>query len=144
MTKPGTLCLKGVAIAAISVACFAKTQSLTGKIVAYDPLLHAAKEATFAANKEDVLLETPGEKTKYVKVVFVGFGTTQIEEKYFDGTSALTVRALRDKACDEHSPKISAQVTLNQSAGTYILTDAFKNSPPKIKTVECYDAVQKK
>jgi hypothetical protein len=137
--------LTGVSIAALGLVCFAKTPTLSGKMVAYDPLLHAAKSATYGSNREEVILETAGPKNKYVKVVFVGFGTTQVDPKYFDGTTALTVRALRDHSCDESLPKIVAQVGLDQRSGTYLLTDAFKASPPgKIKTLECYEATEKK
>jgi len=137
--------LTGVVIAAPVIACFAKTPTLSGKMVAYDPLAHAAKAGTFVANKEAVILETPGQKNKYVKVVFVGYGTTQIDGKYFDGTLPLTVKALRDRVCDEKDPKMVGQYSLNQPSGVYLLTDAFKSSPlPRIKKLECYDAVEKK
>ncbi len=137
--------LTGVVIAALVLACFAKTPSLTGKMVAYDLLAHAAKVGTFEANKEVVILETPGQKSKYVKVVFVSYGTTQVDGKYFDGTLPLTVKALRDRACDEKYPKMASQYSLNQASGTYVLTDAFKSSPPaRIKKLECYDALEKK
>src|SRR5579864_5063924 len=134
MTKRNTVLLTGFAIAALGLSCFAKTPTVTGKMVAYDLLLHAAKVASFAANKEVVILEVPGQKTKYVKVVFVSFGTTQIDPKYFDGTIPLAVQALRDHACDDRSPTIVPQWSSDQAAGTYLLTDAFKSSPPpKIK-----------
>jgi len=145
MKKLNKALLTGVAIAAFGLVCFAKTPTLTGKMVAYDPLRHAAKESTFVANKEVIILEVPGQKAKYIKVVFVSFGTTQIDGKYFDGTLPLTLKALRDRACDEKDPKMALQVSLNQTAGTYLLTDAYKNSPPlKIKNIECYDATEKK
>ena len=145
MKKRTKAFLTSVVIAALVLACFAKTPSLSGKMVAYDPLAHAAKAGTFEANKEAVILETPRQKNKYVKVVFVGYGTTQIDGKYFDGTLPLTVKALRDHACDEKDPRMVGQYGLNQAAGTYLLTDAFKSSPlPRIKKLECYDAVAKK
>lgn len=145
MTKRKTTWLTGASILALAIACFAKAPTLTGKMVAYDPLLHAAKDATFAANKEIVILEVAGQKTRYVKVVFVGFGTTQIDPKYFDGTLPLSVQAIRDHACEDASPKLVLQLGPDQASGTYLLTDAFKNSPPpKIKKLECYDATGKK
>jgi hypothetical protein len=145
MTKQRSAVLTGVVISVLAVSCFAKTPTVTGKMVAYDPILHAAKDATFVANKEVVILEVPGPKIKYVKLVFVGFGTTQIDPKYFDGTLALSAQALRDRACDESSPKIAAEVILKQAGGTYLLTDAFKKSPPaSLKKLECYDATGKK
>ncbi len=135
----------GVCILGLAIACFAKVPTLTGKMVAYDPLLHAAKDATFVANKEIVILEVAGQKTRYVKVVFVGFGTTQIDPKYFDGTVPLSAQAIRDHACEETSPKFVPQLGPDQATGTYLLTDAFKNSPPpKMKKLECYDATGKK
>lgn len=145
MTRKVRGLLTGVAVLALVVLGFAKTPTLTGKIVAYDPLAHAAKSATFSANKETLILEAPSHKAKYIKVTFLSFGTTQVDPKYFSGGEPLTVKALRDKTCDERYPSFVAQVTLDQKTGTYLLTDAFKNSPPpKIKTVECYDATQKK
>src|SRR5450432_2442693 len=145
MTKRKATWLTGASILALAIACFAKAPTLTGKMVAYDPLLHAAKDATFAANKEIVILGVAGQKTRYVKVVFVGFGTTQIDPKYFDGTLPLSVQAIRDHACEDASPKLVLQLGPDQASGTYLLTDAFKNSPPpKIKKLECYDATGKK
>ena len=145
MTQRNKAFLTGVAIAALGLACFGRTPSLSGKMVAYDPLSHAAKVASFVANKEVVILETPGRKTKYVKVVFVSYGTTQLDGKYFDGTLPVTVKALRDRSCDETNPKMVTQVSLNQSSGTYLLTEAFRNSPPpKIKKLQCYDVTEKK
>jgi hypothetical protein len=137
--------LTGVVIAALVLACFAKTSNLSGKMVAYDLLSHAAKVGSFVANKEVVILETPGQKSKYVKVVSVSYGTTQIDGKYFEGTLPVTVKALRDRTCDEKYPKMVSQYSLNQTSGTYLLTDAFKSSPlPRIKNLECYDALEKK
>jgi hypothetical protein len=147
MTKQNKALLTGVALAALGFACFAKskTPTVTGRMVAYDPLLHAGKAATFVANKEAVILEATRVKARYVKVVFVSYGTTQIEPKYFDGSLPLTVQVLRDRTCDESYPKTVPQVGLDQTSGTYLLTDAFKNSPlPKIKTIACYDVTEKK
>jgi len=144
MTNSREILLGAVIIGTCGLNCLAKTPTLSGKIVAYDPLLHAAKSASYEANKEVVIVETPARKNKYVKVVFIGFGTTQIEAKYFDGTESLTIQALRDHACDEDSPKLVTQVGLDQKSGTYLLTDAFKSQPPKIKSTECYDATPKK
>jgi len=145
MTKRKKALLAAVAVAVFELTCFSKTPVLTGKMVAYDAILHASKPSTMEANKEVVILETSGHKAKYVKVVFVSLGTKQIEEKFFAGTEPLTVQALRNHECDESSPKIAAEVSLNQSSGTYVLTDAFRNAPPsKIKTLACYDATGKK
>lgn len=136
--------LMSLVIVAFPLASSAKKPpTLTGKIVAYNPLLHAAKSATFGSNREEVILQTT-EKTKYIKLVFVGFGTTQIDQKYFDGTQPLTAHGLRDKSCDDKSPAIASQINVTERAGTYLLTDAFKNSPPKIKSLECYDATEEK
>src|SRR5579859_4733150 len=104
MTKLNKPLFTAVTVVALALACFAKTPTLSGKMVAYDPLAHAAKVASFVANKEIVILETAGPKTKYVKVMFVSYGTTQLDAKYFDGTKPLTVKALRDKTCDEKDP----------------------------------------
>jgi hypothetical protein len=137
--------VRSVAIAALSTTCSAKTPTLTGKIVAYDPILHGGKSATYGSNREELILETPEKKNRYIKVVFVGFGTTQVDEKYFNGAESLKVKALRDKTCDDTYPKIVTQVGLDQKTGTFVLTDAYKSSPPaRIKTLECYEATEKK
>jgi len=137
--------LTAVTIVGCVLVSFAKTQKLTGKMVAYDLLKHNAKTSSALQNQEVIVLEAPVHKQKYVKVVFSSFGTTQIEPKYFDGTQPLSVDVLRDRTCDEPSPRFVPQVSVEQMAGTYLLTDAFKKSPPpKIKTLECYDAIPKK
>ncbi len=144
MTRANKALLASLAVVAFPLAGFArKPPTLTGKIVAYNPLLHAAKSATYGSNREEIILET-SEKARYIKLVFVGFGTTQIDPKYFDGTLALTAHALRDKSCDDTSPAIVSQVSVTQRAGTYLFTDAFRNSPPKIKTLDCYEATEEK
>jgi hypothetical protein len=118
---------------------------MAGKIVAYDLMRHNSKAATFMPNQEIVVLETSGEKEKYVKVIFSSFDTTQIDAKYFDGRLPFEVEVLRDHSCDEHSPVFVNQASLEQIAGTYLLTDAFKNRPPaSIKTLKCYAAIYKK
>ena len=117
MTERTKAFVTGAAIATLGLACFAKTPSPSGKMLAYDPLLHAAKAASFVANKEVVVLEAAGPKSKYLKIVFVSFGTTQIDEKYFDGTLPLTVKAFRDRSCDERDPKMVIQVSLNLLLG---------------------------
>lgn len=96
-------------------------------------------------NQEIVVLETSNPKEKYVKIMFSSFGTTQIEQKYFDGTQPLTADVLRDHSCDESAPSFVSQVSLEQIARTYLLTDAFKPQPPgRIKTLKCYVAIYKK
>ena len=129
----------------LTLISFAKTQKLNGKVVAYDVMKHASKAASFVQNQEVIVMETPSQKQKYVKVTFSTFGTTQIEPKYFDGTQPLSVDVFRDKACDERSPRFVSQVSLEKMSGTYLLTDAFKSAPPgRIKNLECYVAIYKK
>jgi len=139
--------LAAVAILVLATSSFAKTQKMTGRIAAYDLMKHNAKTASAMQNQEVVVLETnnPKPKEKYVKVTFSSFGTTQIDPKYFDGSVPLEVDVFRDKSCDEIAPRLVPQVSLEQIAGTYLLTDAFKAQPPaKIKALECYVAIQKK
>ena len=144
MPRHKQVLLTAIAIAALGFAAFAKPSKLTGKIVAYDVMRHASKAASGVQNQEVVVVEVNAQKAKYVKVMFSSFGTTQIEQKYFDGIEPLTVDVFRDHSCDENSPTFVSQVTLQQIAGTYLLTDAFKSSPPKIKTLDCYVAIYKK
>ena len=139
--------LIALSIAALAPVCLAKTQPLNGKMVAYDLTKHESKTATLQQNEEVIILETDSQKPKdkYVKVVFSSSDTTQIEQKYFDGTLTLAVNVFRDHSCDEHAPRFVPQVSLEQIGGTYLLTDAFKNSPPgHLKTLDCYVALVKK
>lgn len=137
--------LTAVATAALGIVSLAKTTKLTGKIVGYDVMQHTSKNASALQNQETIVLETPNPKEKYAKVVFSSFGTTQIEQKYFDGTLPLTVDVLRDHTCDESAPRLVQEVSVQQMGGTYLLTDASKTQPPgRIKTLKCYVAIYKK
>jgi len=137
--------LTAVAIVTFTSFSLAKNTKLTGKIVGYDVMHHTSKSASVVQNQEVVILETANPKQKYVKVMFSSFGTTQIDPKYFDGAEPLTTDVFRDHSCDEKVPAFVSQVTLEQIAGTYLLTDAFKSQPPaRIKTLKCYVAIYKK
>jgi hypothetical protein len=137
--------LTAIAMLLLAIVCLAKTKKLTGKMVAYDFMKHSAKPASLVQNEEVVVLETPNEKQKYVKVMFSSAGTMQIEAKYFDGTQPLEADVFRDKTCDEKAPSFVSEVSMEQIAGTYLLTDAYKNHPPsRIKNLECYAVIYKK
>ena len=87
--------LTTVAILTLALVCLAKTKKLSGKMVAYDFMKHSAKSASLVQNEEVVVLETPNEKQKYVKLVFSSSGTTQIDPQYFDGSQPLAADVLR-------------------------------------------------
>lgn len=145
MLRSQRILLTVTIIVSLALAASAKNSKLTGKIVAYDLMRHEAKAASGVQNEEVVVLETTSQKHKYVKVVFSSAAPTQIDQKYFAGTLPLTVDILRDRSCDEKYPSFVSQVTLERIAGRYLLTDAFKSSPPgRIKMLECYDAIYKK
>lgn len=133
-----------VSVVAFGLVSLAKTSKLTGKMVGYDLMSHTSKGATNLQNQEVIVLETAGPKQKYVKVMYSSAGTTQVDPKYFDGTTPLEVDAFRDKSCDEKGPTFVSQVNIQQIAGTYLLTDAFRTHPPaRIKNLECYVAIYK-
>ena len=137
--------LIAVAILTLAIVCLAKTKKVSGKMVAYDFMKHSSKSASLIQNEEVVVLETPNEKQKYVKLIFSSSGTTQIDPKYFDGSQPLAADVIRDKTCDEKAPTFVSQVSMEQIAGTYLLTDAYKNHPPsRIKNLECYAVIYKK
>jgi len=132
-------------IVLLSIVSLARSTKLTGKMVAYDLMRHTSKTASGQQNEEAVVLEAAGQKQKYVKVVFSSTGSTQIDQKYFDGTLPLEVDAFRDKSCDEKAPTFVPEVSVEHIAKTYLLTEAFKTRPPgKIKSLECYGAIYKK
>jgi len=146
-TRLTKIFLTVAAIAAFGLVCFAKTSKLTGRMIGYDLMKHTAKSANLQQNEEVVVLDTGSSKPKekYVKVVFSSSSTTQIDPNYFDGAQSLTTDVFRDHSCDEKTPRFVREVSLQQMGGTYLLTDAYKTSPPgKIKTLECYVAIQRK
>ena len=145
MLRQKKLLLTVIAIATLELVSLAKTTKLTGKVVAYDVAQHSSKNASALQNQETVVLETTNPKEKYVKVLYSSFGTTQIEQKYFDGALPLTSDVLRDHTCDEKAPTLVREVSVEQMGGTYLLTDAYKTHPPgRIKTLKCYVAIYKK
>ena len=145
MRRTKRILLTAIAILAAALLVYAKGTKITGKIVAYDVMLHSSKSASATQNQEVVVIETTNAKHKYVKVMFSSFGTTQIDPKYFDGTLPMDVDVFRDHSCDESVPRFVPQVKLEQIAKTYLLTDAFKASPPgRIKNLTCYVAIYKK
>ncbi len=145
MLRTKTILLTSAAIVAFTLPTLSKSTKLVGRMVGFDVMHHTSKSASVVQNEEVVVLETANPKEKYVKVMFSSFGTTQIEPKYFDGAEPLTVDALRDHSCDETRPTFVSQVTLEQIAQTYLLTDAFKSQPPgRIKNLRCYVAIYKK
>jgi hypothetical protein len=91
-----------------------------------------------------IVMEVTAPKQRYVKVVFSSYGTMQIDQKYFDGTQVLDVDVFRDHACDETTPRFISEMTPQQVAGNYLLTEPFKKQSPSIKKLECYDAIFKK
>ena len=134
-----------VTLVMFTLLAVAKNTKLSGKIVGYDVMHHTSKSASVVQNQEVVILETSNPKQKYVKVMFSSIGTTQIEEKYFDGSQPFTTDAFRDHSCDEKTPTFVSQVTLQEIAQTYLLTDAFKTQRPgRIKNLKCYVAIYKK
>ena len=145
MPRTKQILLTAIALAAFAPGSVAKNAKLTGKMVGYNVMHHTSKSASAVQNQEVVVLETINPKEKYVKVMFSSFDTSQIEEKYFAGTEPLTVDVFHDHSCDEKTPTFVSQVTLEQIAQTYLLTDAFKNQPPgRIKNLKCYVAIYKK
>lgn len=145
MQKKPNKALISLAVFAFALVSLAKTAQVSGKMVAYDLMRHASKSATFQQNQEVVILETTGQKETYLKVVFSSFGTTQIDPKYFDGSLPLEADVVRDHACDESAPRFVPQATLENIAGRYLLTEAYKShAPAKIKRLKCYAAIFKK
>lgn len=137
--------LLSLAVFLFALVSQAKTAHLAGKMVAYDLMRHASKSATFQQNQEVVILEATGQKDPYVKVVFSSVGTTQIDPKYFDGSLPLEAEVMRDHSCDESAPRFVPQATLENIAGRYLLTEAYKShAPGKIKRLKCYAAIYKK
>lgn len=145
MSRTYQIRLLFIALVATALVSLAKNPTLNGKMVAYDLMRHSAKDAGGQQNEEIIILQISGPKPKLVKVLYSSDETTQIDPKYFDGSTALDVQVFRDKSCDESAPRFVSQVQVEKMGGTYLLTDAFKSQPPgRIKSLPCYVAIARK
>jgi hypothetical protein len=139
----------------LTTFCFGWTKELTGRVFAYDPMVHILKLASFVENQEIVLLQIDSGRhgKRYIKLVVHGFSQTQIPDNYFTGDSILTMRATRDRNCDQKTvdfvtsvvddehpkarPDGTKEVPLN--GGKFIISQHFKGQPlPQLSNLECY------
>ena len=62
--------------------------------------------ASCGENTEIVILQTRQiDNEQYFKLIFKSLGQDQLDKKFFQGNTLLTVRAVRDQTCDLNSPK---------------------------------------
>lgn len=131
----------------------AQSRKFTGQIFAYSPWEHLLKLSSFVPNQEIVIFRLRNRPT-FVKLVFVSFGQEQLNEKYFDGSTTISVRAKRDTSCDETAPQFFGRseplVTNDEASRTsqlkelpikrkYKLASAFaENKTPALNRVDCY------
>jgi hypothetical protein len=131
----------------------ARSRKFTGQIFAYSPWEHLLKVPSFTQNQEIVIFRLRN-RPIFVKLVFVGFGQEQLDEKYIDGSVTIAVRGRRDVSCDENAPQFFASyeplVTNDEAAKPnaikdipikhkYKIASTFsKSNIPPIDHLDCY------
>lgn len=130
----------------LSAPCAAKARHIHGTVVAYDPAYHILKESSFVRNLEVVIVELSpaGKSPSFIKVVFEGFGPTQIEQDVLDGVKPLDTWAVRDGTCDEARPRLVTKFNLlGNGSGTFLMNSSrVKGQPPQIDRLRCFRVKQ--
>ena len=100
-----------------TIYALGRSRNLRGTIIAYDPMYHGLKQASFVKNLEVTVadLGSAGNPQPLVKVVFEGFGKSQLSQDVLDGEKPFQGRAVRDKSCDEAHPRILSQAESEQA-----------------------------
>src|SRR5579885_339008 len=128
--------LLSFALLVLALDCSGSNTSLTGQIVAYNPLFRAAKN-TFAENGEETVFRL--RNGTYVKLRVVSFKDTDFIGPYLKNGTEWHVKAHRDASCDESLPRVAPASKFSSSSATYILTEPFKDTPPdEIRDLKCY------
>jgi len=141
------LFLLAIAILALVPRVLAQTRELSGYVFAYDPVLHSDKRF-LGENTEIVILQTRQiDSEQYLKLLFKSLGRDQLDKRFFQGDTLLTVRAVRDQTCDLNSPEfLDGAALFSYSNGPVrwqprklLLTDRFNTTtPPTVALLKCY------
>jgi hypothetical protein len=126
-----------------SVMASGKRHSFRGTIVAYDPSYHSLKQPSFVKNLEVTIAGVgrgPSNQT-FIKLIFEGFGPQQVEDDVLSGRTPFSVRAVRDKSCDEGHPHLLSKVDSFEGSGAFLLNQTHQNqSLDTISRLDCYRA----
>jgi hypothetical protein len=118
-----------------------KERELRGTIVAYDPSYHVLKQVSFVRNLE-VTIAKVGRKRRnqtFVKLIFESFGTQQVAHDVLAGRTPFSVRAVRDRSCDEGPPQLLAKGEDFQRSGSFLLNEEHQSeSLEGISSLPCY------
>ena len=114
-----------------------------GKVIAFLLSTHVAK-MTSAKNKEVVIARVTmaGGHKQIVKIIFLGFGPSQVSEEMLHGTKLFRIRLARDPSCDEKRimmirPEDVSANTLSSTA--YVLNEASsREESTLIASIDCY------
>jgi hypothetical protein len=125
----------------------AQTRELTGYMFAYDEVRHFEK-SMFGENTEIVILQLgQTDSERYLKLIFKSLGQDQLDKKFFQGDTLLTVRAVRDPTCDLNSPEFLDSAALFSYLNGPVrwqprklsLTAHFNMAtPPAVASLKCY------
>jgi hypothetical protein len=126
-----------------TVMASGKTRAFRGTIVAFDPSYHSLKQASFVKNIEVTIADVggkPGNQT-FVKLIFEGFGTEQVPDDVLSGQTPFSLRAVRDKSCDEAHPHLVSKVDPFEGSGAFLLNQTHQTqSLDMISHLDCYRA----
>jgi hypothetical protein len=127
-----------------TIYALGRSRNLRGTIIAYDPMYHVLKQASFVKNLEVTVadLGSTGNPQQLVKVVFEGFGKSQLSQDVLNGEKPFQVHAVRDKSCDEAHPRILSQAESEQAfqgSGTFLLNQVHRTTPlGPVENLVCY------
>jgi|SRR5580692_7432222 hypothetical protein len=141
------LFLLAISISALVPRDLAQTRELSGHVFAYDPVLHSDKRF-LGENTEVVILQTSqADNERYLKLVFKSLGPDQLNKKFFQGDTLLSVRAARDQTCDLNSPEFLDGAALfsylngpvHWQPRKLLLTDHFNTATATtVASLKCY------
>lgn len=132
------------ALAVSTVHALSRGRNLKGTIVAYDPMYHGLKQASFVKNLEVTIAELGNAESspRFVKIVFEGFGQRQLSQDILAGEKPFHVRAMRDKSCDEAHPRILSQAESGQAlqaSGAFLLNETHDAKEfSSVENLACY------
>jgi hypothetical protein len=124
-----------------TVMASGKGRNFRGTIVAFDPSYHSLKQASFVKNLEVTIADVGGKPSKqtFIKLIFEGFGTQQVADDVLSGRTPFSVRAVRDRSCDEAHPHLLSKPDSFEGSGAFLLNQAHQTqSLDAISRLECY------
>jgi hypothetical protein len=133
-----------VILAFFCVTMWARQIPLTGRVLAYDPIVDMVTlmNLTDVDSVEFIILDTGrAGKDRFVKVEVYAYDRRPLPDDAFDGKLEVQFRAKRSKNCDEKKPNILKGEELATESGKFLLTAAYRDATPAVPgPLPCYVA----